>query len=102
MGDLLESARELRQRLHRLEVLLDIEKGRGGPARASGKTPKDAERIAAVKRLEKTGLIEPEDSPAQYRLTPDGRDFLKEVRAKIAADGAVDWTRVDEIDFSRL
>ncbi len=58
MSDLLNDARELRQKLHRLEVLLEIEKG--------------------------------------------PRAFLQDVRAKVGAAGGLDWTRADEIDFSKL
>ena len=96
MSDLLGSARDLRQKLYRLEVLLDIEKGR-----LSGDTP-DVERAAALARLSASGLIEAAPVPEHFRLRPEGRDFLKAVRSKVAFQGMVDWTRVDEIDFSKL
>ena len=102
MSDLLGSARELRQKLYRLEVLLDVEKSRGRPSRAGKNPAKDAERSAALKRLVASGLIEADGGPGQFRLTPDGRDFLKVVRSKVGSAGALDWTRADEIDFSRL
>jgi hypothetical protein len=102
MSDLLNDARELRRKLHRLEVLLEIEKGRRGRSWFTGKTPVDVERAAAVKRLTDTGLIEPAPPPAHFRLTTDGWDFLRDVRAKVGGGGGVDWTRVDEIDFSKL
>jgi hypothetical protein len=35
-------------------------------------------------------------------VTPDGWEFLKDVRAKVGAGGSLDWTRADEIDFSKL
>lgn len=102
MSDLLRDARELRQRLYRLELLLEIEKGRDGRGWFEGRSPEDVERATALKRLSDTGLLEAVPPPDRFRLTPDGRDFLKEVRAKVTAHGAVDWTRADEIDFSRL
>ena len=101
MSDLLGSARELRQKLYRLEVLLDIEKGHRVP-RGTKSPARDAERAAALKRLAASGLIEADGAPGQFRLTPDGRDFLKVVRSKVGSAGALDWTRADEIDFSRL
>jgi hypothetical protein len=93
MSDLLSDARELRLKLHRLEVLLEIEKGRA---------PQDVERAAAIKRLTETGLIEPAPAPDHFRVTADGWEFLKDVRAKVGSGGSLDWTRVDEIDFSKL
>ena len=102
MGDLLNDARGLRQKLYRLEVLLQVEKGRLGRSWFTGKLPEDAERAAAMKKLVKAGLIEAAPPPTHFRLTPDGWDFLKDVRAKVGAHGALDWTHTDEIDFSRL
>ncbi len=102
MSDLLSSARELRQKLYRLEVLLDVEKGgRGRPSRATS-SAKDPERAAALKRLVASGLIEADGAPGHYRLTSDGFEFLKGVRSKVGSGGALDWMRADEIDFSRL
>ena len=102
MTDLLTDARELRRKLYRLEVLLQIEKGRRRRGWLPGKSSDDPERTAAVKKLEKSGLIETASAPLHFRLTPEGRDFLKEVRAKVGARGELDWTRADEIDFSKL
>jgi hypothetical protein len=102
MGDLLNDARELRQKLHRLEVLLEIEKGPRTRGWFAGKAPQDAERAAAVKRLRDSGLIEPAAPPDHFRVTAEGWEFLKDVRAKVGAGGSLDWTRVDEIDFSKL
>lgn len=102
MADLLSDARQLRQRLYRLEVLLEIEKGRRGRGWLAGRKPEDLERAAAVRRLVRSGLVETAPPPAHFRLTPDGRDFLRDVRAKVTAQGDLDWTRADEIDFSRL
>ena len=103
MSDLLGSARELRQKLYRLEVLLDVEKGsRSRSSRGAKSLARDAERAAALKRLVASGLIETDDVPDQFRLTSDGRDFLKVVRSKVSSAGTLDWMRVDEIDFSRL
>jgi len=102
MSDLLGSARELRQKLYRLEVLLDVEKGgQGRPSRAAN-SAKDPERAAALKRLVASGLIEADGAPGRYRLTSDGFEFLKDVRSKVGSAGALDWMRADEIDFSRL
>lgn len=100
MSDLLHGARDLRQKLYRLEVLLEIEKD--GRSRITGKAPQAAERAAAIKRLTDTGLIEAAAPPASFRLTPEGREFLKDVRTKVGAGDALDWTRADEIDFSKL
>lgn len=102
MSDLLDSARELRQRLYRLEVLLDVEKGRRSGDSLTGKAAKDVERAAAIARLSASGLIEAAPAPERFRLTPEGRDFLKVVRSKVSSQGMIDWTRVDEIDFSKL
>jgi hypothetical protein len=99
MSDLLHDARQLRQKLYHLEVLLEIEKG--GRGRFTGKAGKTAERAAAIKRLTETGLIEAV-SAARFQLTTTGREFLHDMRAKIGAGGPLDWTRADEIDFSRL
>lgn len=100
--DLHGSARDLRQKLYRLEVLLDIEKGRVGGDGMAGEALRDVERAAALSRLVESGLIEAAPPPEHFRLKPDGRDFLKAVRSKVAFQGMVDWTRVDEIDFSKL
>jgi len=102
MSDLLSDARQLRRRIYRLEVLLEIEKAERSHARVE-EDHEGGERAAAFKRLLDTGLIETAPPPQHYRLTPDGRDFLKDVRAKVtAAQGELDWTRADEIDFSKL
>ena len=102
MSDLLSDARELRQKLHRLEVLLEIEKGRRSRSWFSGKTPNDVERPAAIKRLTDVGLIEPAPPPDHFRVTSNGWEFLQDVRTKVGAAGGLDWSRVDEIDFSKL
>ena len=47
MSDLLSDARELRQKLYRLEVLLQIEKGRRSRGWFTGKAPEDPQRAAA-------------------------------------------------------
>lgn len=102
MGDLLSDARQLRQKLHRLEVLLEIEKGPPSRGWLAGKSPADVERPAAIKRLLDTGLIEPAPAPQHYRVTPDGWEFLQTLRARVGGSGGLDWTRVDEIDFTKL
>jgi hypothetical protein len=100
MSDLLHGARALRQKLYRLEVLLEIEKG--GRSRSAGKASHAVERATAIKRLTDAGLIEAAAPPANFRVTPEGREFLKDVRTKVGAGDALDWTRADEIDFSKL
>lgn len=102
MSDLLQNAREFRQKLYRLEVLLEIEKGGRSRSWFSGKARNAVERAAALRRLTETGLVEPADPPAHFRLTPQGREFLKDVRTKVGGGDALDWTRADEIDFSKL
>jgi hypothetical protein len=102
MSDLLGNAREFRKKLHCLEVLLEIEKGGRSRSWFGGKTPESLERAAAIKKLTRTGLVEATDPPASFRLTPEGRAFLQDVRAKVGAGDALDWSRADEIDFSKL
>ncbi|HUM17788.1 MAG TPA: hypothetical protein VL086_19005 [Candidatus Nitrosotalea sp.] len=102
MSDLLDNARALRRKLHGLELLLEIEKGPRTRSWFAGKAPHDVERAEAVKRLTDTGLIEPAPPPDHFRLTSEGWEFLRNVRAKVGGGGELDWTRVDEIDFSKL
>jgi hypothetical protein len=102
MSDLLSDARELRRKLHRLEVLLEIEKGAQSRGWFEGTSPSDVERPAAIKRLLDTGLIEPAAAPQHYRVTPDGWEFLQTLRARVGGGSGLDWTRVDEIDVSKL
>ncbi len=102
MSDLLRGAQEFREKLYRLEVLLEIEKGDKARSWFEGKAPESTERAAAIKRLSESGLIEPAEPPAHYRVTADGWEFLRDVRAKVGGGAALDWTRTDEIDFSKL
>jgi DNA-binding HxlR family transcriptional regulator len=102
MSDLLGDARDLRQKLYRLELLLQLEGGRRSRSWFTRKAPEDPQRTLAMRKLVKAGLIEAAPSPIHFRLTPEGRDFLKDVRAKVGARGGLDWTRADEIDFSKL
>ncbi len=102
MSDLLDGARDLRRKLYHLEVLLEVEKGGRDRSWFGGKTSPAAERAAAIERLRETGLIEDAAAPVHFRVTPAGRGFLKDVRTKVGAGGALDWTRADEIDFSKL
>jgi hypothetical protein len=102
VSDLLHDARQLRQKLHRLEVLLEIEKGGRSRSWFGGRTSQAVERAAAIRRLTETGLIETAAPPAHFRLTPEGREFLQDLRAKIGGGGPLDWTHADEIDFSKL
>jgi hypothetical protein len=102
VSDLLHGAREFREKLHRLEVLLEIEQGGRSRGWFAGTGPQSAERAAAITRLTETGLVEAAAPPAHFRLTAEGFEFLQDVRAKIGAGSALDWTRTDEIDFSKL
>ena len=58
--------------------------------------------LKVVKRLLDTGLIEPAPAPQHYRVTADGWEFLQALRARVGGSSGLDWTRVDEIDFSKL
>ena len=102
MSDLLHDARQLRLKIYRLEVLLEIEKGGRSRSWFAAKPSGTAERTAAVRRLIETGLIEEADPPAHFRLTSEGREFLQDLRSKVGAGGPLDWSRADEIDFSKL
>jgi hypothetical protein len=102
MSDLLDGARELRQKVYHLEILLEIEKGARSGSWFASKARRAADREAAIKRLIETGLIERADPPVQFRLTSEGRVFLQDLRSKVGAGGALDWTHADEIDFSKL
>lgn len=102
MSDLLSDARDLRQKLYGLEVLLQVEKGRRSRGWFAGKATEDPQHAVVMKRLAKSGLIEPAPPPTNFRLTSEGRELLKDVRAKVGARGELDWTRADEIDFSKL
>ena len=102
MSDLLDGARDLRQKIYHLEVLLEIEKGAQSRGWFASKAPHAAERDAAIKRLTATGLIESSDAPEHFRLTSEGREFLQDLRGKVGAGNALDWTHADEIDFTRL
>jgi len=102
MSDLLDGARELRQKIYHLEVLLEIEKGARSRGWFASKAPHAAERDAAIKRLTSTGLVEPSDAAAHFRLTSEGREFLQDLRRKVGAGNPLDWTHADEIDFTKL
>ena len=102
MADLLDSARDLRQKLFRLEVLLEVQKGGRSRSWFTGKAAGAAERAAAIKRLTEVGLIEPADPPASFKLTVEGHEFVRDLHAKVGAGRDLDWTRADEIDFSKL
>ena len=102
MSDLLDNARDLRKKLQRLEVLLEIERGGRRRSWFAGKTPEAVERAAVIKRLTQTGLVEAAAPPDPFRLTPEGREFLQDVRTKVGSGDALDWSRADEIDFSKL
>ena len=102
MSDLLRDARDLRQKLHRLELLLEIEKGGRSRSWFTGRSAQAVERAAAIKRLTETGLVETAAPPAHFRLTAEGREFLQDLRGKVGGGGPLDWTHADEIDFSRL
>ncbi len=102
MRELLNEVKEFRQKLYQLEILLEIEGGRRSRDWFAGKAPEEPERAEAVDRLVKTGLIEPASAPEHFRLTQQGAHLLTNVRARIAAEGRIDWTRVNELDFRKL
>jgi hypothetical protein len=103
MSDLLRDARDMRQKLYRLEVLLEIEKARPSRGSAPRKGTADPERAAAIRTLTRARLIEPVAGAGQFRPTPEGREFLRDLRAKVrSGNGEFDWTRADEIEFSKL
>src|SRR5262249_58016254 len=79
MSDLLGSARELRQKLYRLEVLLDVEKGGRGRAANSVRDP---ERAAALDRLGASGPLEADGAPRQGRRPPDRLAVPTDARAQ--------------------
>jgi hypothetical protein len=102
MSDLLQGARDFRQKLYHLEVLLEIEKGGKSRSWFTSRAPLARERAAAIKRLTETGLVEAAPPPAHVRLTSEGREFLQDVRGKVGGGRALEWARADEIDFSKL
>jgi len=102
MSDLLNDARQLRQKMYHLEVLLEVEKGERSRGWFTGKAARSAERTRALERLTETGLIEAMPPPEHYRITSAGFEFLQDLRAKTGAGGPLDWTRADEIHFSKL
>jgi hypothetical protein len=53
-------------------------------------------------RLPYTGLSAPAPAPQHSRVTADGWEFLQALRARVGGSSGLDWTRVDEIDFSKL
>ncbi len=77
MSDLLHGARDLRQKLDRLEVLPEIEKGGRSASWFTGKAPQAVERAAAIKRLTDVELIDAAAPPAHFRLTAEGFELLK-------------------------
>src|SRR5262249_53590274 len=101
MGDLVHDARQLRLKLYRLEVLLEIEKGGRSRSWFAGKTAETTERTAAFKRLTETGLIEAADPPAHFRLTTEGREFIQDLRSKVGGGGPLAWAHTDEDGFSK-
>jgi len=102
MSDLLDAARQLRQKIYHLEVLLEIEKGGRSRGWFASRTQESAEWTKAINRLTETGLIETAPAPVHFRLTPEGHEFLQDLRAKTGAGGPLDWTRADEIHFFKL
>ncbi len=100
--DLRETIRQMRLRLHGLEVLLAAERERRTEEWFSDEGAGDGERGEATRRLVEHGLLEPRPAPTHFALSDRGRALLANVRAKVAPDGRVDWTRVDEVDFPLL
>lgn len=102
MRPLLGEVKEFRQRLFLLEVLLEIKDGRRSRDWFAGKAPIEAERAESVARLQRTGLIEAAPAPEYFRLTPQGEALVGNVQKKIASEGRIDWTRVNEVDVPKI
>ena len=98
-----------RQKLMRMEVLRAADKEERTREWFEGKVPgTDAnreDRGQATRDLLEMGLLEKDDLYPRpphrnpYRLTPQGRAFLKEVMEKIGKGNSIDWKRVREIEF---
>jgi hypothetical protein len=98
MTELLDEVSEYRQKVYMLEVLLEVERGR----RTVEWFKDHEERSPAVDRLVANGCLEGAPPPAHFRLTDAGTRLLKNVRAKTAAEGRIDWSGVRDVDFPRL
>jgi hypothetical protein len=98
-----------RQKLRRMEVLRAADKEVRTREWFEGKVPEGdmdrEDRGQATRDLLEIGLLEKDDlypktgHPNPYRLTPQGRTFLKDVVEKIGKGKGIDWKRVKEIEF---
>jgi hypothetical protein len=101
-----------RQKLRRMEVLLAAHRGARTPEWFEGKVPANdldtEDRGQATRDLLDIGLLEKNElypqagHPQPYRLTPQGRTFLKDIMKKIGKGNSIDWKRVKEIEFPTL
>jgi hypothetical protein len=101
-----------RQKLRRMEVLRATDKGARTREWFEGKVPEEdinrEDRRQATRDLLDIGLLEKDNlypqarHPHPYRLTPQGRTFLKDVTEKIGKGNSIDWKRVKEIEFPTL
>lgn len=98
-----------RQKLRRIEVLRAADKEARTREWFEGKVPEQdinrEDRGQATRDLLNIGLLERDHfypqarHPHPYRLTPQGRTFLSEVKKKIGKGNSIDWKRVKEIEF---
>jgi hypothetical protein len=98
-----------RQKLRRMEVLRAADKEARTREWFEGKVPTGdmhrEDRGRATRDLLDIGLLEKDDlypqarHPHPYRLTAQGRTFLKDVLNKIGKGNGIDWKRVREIEF---
>jgi len=101
-----------RQKLKRMEVLRAADKEARTREWFEGKVPEGdmnrEDRGQATRDLLDIGLLEKDDlyprarHPHPYRLTPQGRTFLKDVMKKIGKGNSIDWKRVKEIEYPTL
>ena len=98
-----------RQKLRRMEVLRAADKEARTREWFEGKVPtadvNREDRGQATRDLLDIGLLERDDlypqahHPHPYRLTSQGRTFLRNVVQKIGKGNGIDWKRVKEIEF---
>jgi hypothetical protein len=94
-----------------MEVLRAADKEERTREWFEGKVPEGdinrGDRGQATRDLLEIGLLEKDDLYPRahhhpYRLTPQGRTFLKDVVEKIGKGKSIDWKRVKEIEFPTL
>ena len=101
-----------RQKLRRMEVLRAADKEERTREWFEGKVPTGDENREdtgqATRDLLDIGLIERDNlypqarHPHPYRLTSQGRTFLRDVMKKIGKGKSIDWKRVKELEFPKL